>query len=63
MLQDVRAGRTTEIRAFNGWLVETAALLDPNLRLLTHENLIVSVETGTRLKLGTSETEQLLSQL
>ncbi|KAK7918007.1 hypothetical protein PG985_009881 [Apiospora marii] len=63
MLQDVRAGRTTEIRAFNGWLVETAALLDPNLRLLTHENLIVLVEAGTRLKLGTPETEQLLSQL
>ncbi|KAK8108471.1 2-dehydropantoate 2-reductase [Apiospora sp. TS-2023a] len=63
MLQDVRAGRTTEIRAFNGWLVETAALLDPNLRLLTHENLIVSIEAGTRLKLGTSEMEHFLSQL
>ncbi|KAK8117959.1 ketopantoate reductase PanE/ApbA C terminal-domain-containing protein [Apiospora kogelbergensis] len=44
MLQDVQSGRPTEIRAFNGWLVETAALLDPNLRLPTHEILITLVE-------------------
>ncbi|KAK8022058.1 hypothetical protein PG993_012825 [Apiospora rasikravindrae] len=50
MLQDVRAGKTTEIRAFNGWLVETAALLDPNLRLPTHERLIAMVEAGITLK-------------
>ncbi|KAK7936678.1 6-phosphogluconate dehydrogenase C-terminal domain-like protein [Apiospora aurea] len=50
MLQDVRAGKTTEIRAFNGWLVETAALLDPNLRLPTHERLISMVEAGITLK-------------
>ncbi|KAK8849120.1 6-phosphogluconate dehydrogenase C-terminal domain-like protein [Apiospora arundinis] len=50
MLQDVRAGRPTEIHAFNGWLVETAALLDPKLRLPTHQMIISLVEAGAALR-------------
>ncbi|KAH8668506.1 ketopantoate reductase PanE/ApbA C terminal-domain-containing protein [Xylariales sp. PMI_506] len=55
MLQDIRAGKKTEIRDFNGWLVDSAKLLDLNLRLSTHERLISLVEdsaTVSRSELG-----------
>jgi 2-dehydropantoate 2-reductase len=55
VLQDVRAGKRTEIRDFNGWLVETAMYLDGNLKLPTHERLIDLVEDGitvSRSELG-----------
>ncbi|KAF7546089.1 hypothetical protein G7Z17_g8680 [Cylindrodendrum hubeiense] len=50
MLQDVRAGRSTEIRDFNGWLVETAAFLDPSLDVAGHGTLVELVEAGTTLR-------------
>lgn len=55
MLQDVQAGKRTEIRDFNGWLVETADLLAQKPQLPTHERLIALVEDGvtaTRGELG-----------
>ncbi|KAH7144570.1 ketopantoate reductase PanE/ApbA C terminal-domain-containing protein [Dactylonectria estremocensis] len=50
MLQDVRAGRSTEIRDFNGWLVEIAAFLDPSLGLTGHGALVELVEAGKTLR-------------
>ncbi|KAI1871445.1 uncharacterized protein JN550_004439 [Neoarthrinium moseri] len=49
MLQDVRAGKKTEIRDFNGWLVETARFLDLGSAVPTHEKLIKLVENGASL--------------
>ncbi|CAM1510364.1 Fc.00g006990.m01.CDS01 [Cosmosporella sp. VM-42] len=49
MLQDVRAGNPTEIRDFNGWIVETAAFLDQNLDSKGHQALIDLVESGKKL--------------
>jgi 2-dehydropantoate 2-reductase len=49
MLQDVRAGRSTEIRDFNGWLVEMAAFLDPELDVTCHGKLVELVEAGRTL--------------
>ncbi|KAI1331057.1 ketoisovalerate reductase [Xylariaceae sp. FL0255] len=49
MLQDVRAGKQTEIDDFNGWLVDTAKLLDKGLQLPTHEKLIALVKTRAEL--------------
>jgi 2-dehydropantoate 2-reductase len=46
MLQDVRAGKKTEIRDFNGWLVDTAVWLDQNLDVTTHKAIIDAVEKG-----------------
>lgn len=50
MLQDVRAGKQTEIRDFNGWLVDTASFLShglPNgLEVPNHKALIDLVENG-----------------
>ncbi|WQF75441.1 Putative 6-phosphogluconate dehydrogenase-like domain superfamily, ketopantoate reductase [Colletotrichum destructivum] len=40
MLQDVRAGKQTEINEFNGWLVETAGYLDDNLDTTHHQILV-----------------------
>lgn len=55
MLQDVEAGRSTEIREFNGWLVETAAMLrrrtgEKLLKMDTHKKMIELVEQGVKLK-------------
>ncbi|RSL50552.1 hypothetical protein CEP53_008751 [Fusarium sp. AF-6] len=44
MLQDVRSGRSTEIRDFNGWLVETAAFLDGSLDVAGHAAMVDLVE-------------------
>ncbi|KND91594.1 hypothetical protein TOPH_03781 [Tolypocladium ophioglossoides CBS 100239] len=49
MLQDVQAGRQTEVRDFNGWLVDTAAFLDQGLDVSTHRALVALVESGTVL--------------
>lgn len=49
MFQDVEAGKQTEIREFNGWLVETAELLDQALDVSSHKLLIELVERGMRL--------------
>jgi 2-dehydropantoate 2-reductase len=46
MLQDVLAGKKTEIRDFNGWLVDTASWLDERLDVSGHKKLIELVETG-----------------
>ncbi|TFA99540.1 hypothetical protein CCMA1212_008641 [Trichoderma ghanense] len=54
MLQDVRAGKSTEIHDFNGWLVETAEFLGQSsseqpcgLDVSCHRALIAMVESGT----------------
>ncbi|KAL6695084.1 ketopantoate reductase PanE/ApbA C terminal domain-containing protein [Trichoderma pleuroticola] len=56
MLQDARAGKPTEIRDFNGWLVETADFLGTNssgqqrdLDVSCHQALIALVESGAVL--------------
>ncbi|RFU79551.1 hypothetical protein TARUN_2660 [Trichoderma arundinaceum] len=56
MLQDVRAGKTTEIQDFNGWLVEMADFLRQNsgvehheLGVSCHRTLIALVESGAVL--------------
>lgn len=49
MFQDVEAGKRTEIREFNGWLVETAELLDEGLDVGSHKLLIDLVEQGVHL--------------
>ncbi|KAK2732278.1 putative 2-dehydropantoate 2-reductase [Colletotrichum kahawae] len=49
MLQDVRAGKQTEIDEFNGWLVETAAYLGGNLDVTSHKILIDLVKKGAIL--------------
>ncbi|KAI6092400.1 6-phosphogluconate dehydrogenase C-terminal domain-like protein [Hypoxylon rubiginosum] len=47
MLQDVRAGKPTEIADFNGWLVETARYVgDEDCRVPAHEKLVKLVEDG-----------------
>jgi len=50
MLQDVRAGKQTEVREFNGWLLETATLLGGDLDVGTHETLVGLVEAGVVLE-------------
>lgn len=49
MLQDVRTGRSTEIRDFNGWIVETAAFLDKDLDVTGHQTMVDLVEAGATL--------------
>lgn len=44
MLQDARAGKKTEIRDFNGWLVDMANFIDPSLDVTTNQKLIDLVE-------------------
>lgn len=55
MLQDVRAGKKTEIEDFNGWFVETAKYLGDEHGLPAHEKLISLVaeeKTLTRSELS-----------
>ncbi|KAI1265237.1 6-phosphogluconate dehydrogenase C-terminal domain-like protein [Xylariaceae sp. FL1019] len=49
MLQDVRAGRQTEIDEMNGWLVGTAKVLGGALSTSTHEKLIALIKCRTKL--------------
>lgn len=49
MLQDVQAGKQTEIRSFNGWLIDTARLVDGDIVLDAHERLVHLVEGGSKL--------------
>ncbi|KAK3182430.1 2-dehydropantoate 2-reductase (Ketopantoate reductase) (KPA reductase) (KPR) [Lecanicillium sp. MT-2017a] len=44
MYQDVEAGKPTEIRDFNGWMVEMAQFLDQGLDVTVHEKCIDLVE-------------------
>ncbi|OHW91235.1 2-dehydropantoate 2-reductase [Colletotrichum incanum] len=46
MLQDVRAGKQTEIHEFNGWLVETAGYLNDDLDITHHRILVDLVQNG-----------------
>ncbi|KAL0931066.1 putative 2-dehydropantoate 2-reductase [Colletotrichum truncatum] len=50
MLQDVRAGKQTEIDEFNGWLVDMAAYLDGDLDVSCHKTLIGLVKNGSVLQ-------------
>ncbi|CAH0044039.1 unnamed protein product [Clonostachys solani] len=52
MLQDVRAGKPTEIRDFNGWIVDMARFLDQELDVTAHVDLIALVEGGQALSQG-----------
>ncbi|KAL2878235.1 2-dehydropantoate 2-reductase (Ketopantoate reductase) (KPA reductase) (KPR) [Colletotrichum sp. CLE4] len=49
MLQDVRAGKPTEVNEFNGWLVEMAAYLEGRIDVVHHKNLVDLVENNTVL--------------
>lgn len=49
MFQDVEAGKQTEIRDLNGWLVETARFLSQGLDVRSHKILINLVEQGVKL--------------
>ncbi|KAI0200464.1 ketoisovalerate reductase [Astrocystis sublimbata] len=49
MLQDMLAGKSTEIDDVNGWLLETAHLLNEGLRLPTHERLVSLVKSKVAL--------------
>ncbi|KAI1448482.1 6-phosphogluconate dehydrogenase C-terminal domain-like protein [Annulohypoxylon stygium] len=50
MLQDVKAGKKTEIEDINGWLVEMGKYLDVENGLLAHEKLIALVESVVESK-------------
>lgn len=49
MLQDVTAGKHTEVKEFNGWLVDTAAYLGGGLDVASHKTVIGLVEEGVIL--------------
>ncbi|KAM0345992.1 hypothetical protein ACHAPU_006046 [Fusarium lateritium] len=49
MLQDVEAGRKTEIRDFNGWVVDMAEFLGTGLDVSVHRELIILIEGGESL--------------
>lgn len=56
MLQDTEAGKQTEIGEFNGWLVETAEMLDQGLDVSSHKIVIDLVRKRVKLdkdQLGT----------
>ncbi|EHK48598.1 hypothetical protein TRIATDRAFT_298036 [Trichoderma atroviride IMI 206040] len=53
MFQDVQAGKKTEVRDFNGWLVETASFLSQEdssqrgvLDVSCHQAMVDLVESG-----------------
>ncbi len=45
MLQDVRAGKQTEISEINGWLVDTAEYLG-GLDVTSHQTIVALVQGG-----------------
>lgn len=49
MLQDVRAGKQTEIQEYNGWLLKSAESLNLGYELSTHRKVTSIVEGGGRL--------------
>ena len=49
MLQDALAGRKTEVKDMNGWLVEMAAIVDPSLDVSGHRRIVKLVEEETIL--------------
>ncbi|KAL1866170.1 2-dehydropantoate 2-reductase (Ketopantoate reductase) (KPA reductase) (KPR) [Diaporthe australafricana] len=49
MFQDIEAGKQTEIGEFNGWLVETAEMLDQGLDVSSHKIVIDLVEQKVKL--------------
>ncbi|KAI1824840.1 ketoisovalerate reductase [Xylaria intraflava] len=49
MLQDVRAGKQTEIDDINGWLLDTAKLVNKGRRLPAHEKLVMLVKARAEL--------------
>lgn len=55
MFQDVEAGKRTEVRELNGWLVETASFLDQGLEVGCHQILIDLVEQRVKLDKATLE--------
>ena len=50
MLQDVEAGKSTEIGDFNGWLVENAGFLGGRLSVENHKTLIRLVKSNAVLE-------------
>ncbi|CEI39866.1 hypothetical protein FVEN_g2144 [Fusarium venenatum] len=44
MLQDIEAGRKTEIRDFNGWIIDMARFLNTGLDVSIHSGLITLIE-------------------
>ncbi|KAG6005762.1 hypothetical protein E4U21_007713 [Claviceps maximensis] len=44
MLQDVEAGKSTEIRDFNGWIADMATFLDTRLDVTAHRGLVDLIE-------------------
>lgn len=46
MFQDVKAGKSTEIRDFNGWIVDMAKFLGGDLDVSANEKIIELVESG-----------------
>lgn len=61
MLQDVCAGKSTEIRDFNGWLVDMAAFLDASISVSTNQKLVDLVENGAAQLDETSLAMKVLS--
>lgn len=61
MFQDVEAGKRTEIRDLNGWLIETAELLDQDLEVDCHQILVDLVEQGVKLDKAALEKRLLVN--
>jgi 2-dehydropantoate 2-reductase len=49
MLQDVEAGRSTEIRDFNGWFTDMAAFLDMGSKTPIHSRLMHLIENNATM--------------
>lgn len=62
MFQDVEAGKQTEIKDFNGWLVDTANFLNQDLDVRTHKILIDLIQRGVRLDKAELSRQLLLDE-
>lgn len=60
MLQDVCAGKGTEIRDFNGWLVDMATFLDHSIDVSTNQKLVELIENGAAQLDETSLSQSIL---